>query len=296
MKEDKEFRHRRLIESLPKKRRVTIDEMPMPKFPLVTEMEEAFLQHWSASYTNAGQCARNAGYPAVTSGVTAHQLLSKWHIKARLSEIERERMEIARINAEGLFREVVTQNLRLARAKVPVDVVTPPCRYCHGDNHEYQRTHAEFEDDLERHLTRPRITRTDRFGRQYHRTPIFDPKGGSGYDINLPPHPDCPNCHGEGDINNQIVKIKDSRFFTAEERELWNGAKLTEKGVETFWKDQSKARSFLSDLALRMVDHRRPEDAIDITEMSPDRLRQFLIAARDQGFDVDPEILEDAAE
>lgn len=26
----------------------------------------------------------------------------------------------------------------------------------------------------------------------------FDPQGGYGYDLNLAPHPDCPECDGHG--------------------------------------------------------------------------------------------------
>jgi phage terminase small subunit len=296
------LRHRVLMETLPnpKSPRVMLDELPVP-FPGIIEtahgvtvQEESFLRHWVTNYGNATESAKAAGYPLPFASEAAYRLLSRPVIQRRLAEIEREMMASMSINPEALFREIVTQNLRLARARIPVQVWNPPCRYCHGDNHEYQRTHAEFESDWNAHVRKP--IRLSRVTGKPIRVPIFDPMGGSGYDVALPPHPDCPECRGDGDTKHPIVRIKDSRFFTAEEREVFHGAKMTQHGVEVFWKDQAHARDFLNDLALRMTEHRRPEDAIDITEMSADRLRQFLEYARDQGFDVDPEVLEDQRE
>lgn len=298
---NKSFRHRALVEGLgTPKPRVTIDELPIPykevsgsdaRLGSVTKQEEKFLRHWVTHYGTPGESARAAGYPAPTASPKAYTLLAQSRIQRRLAEIEQELMVGIGIDAESLFREIVVTNLRLARAKPPVQVWNPPCRYCHGDNHEYQRTHAEFESDLEAHLCRP-IKINPKTNKPY-RVPIFDPKGGDGYDPRLPPHADCPECHGDGDTKHPIVRIKDTRFYTAEERELFNGAKQTKDGVEVTWKDQQGARNFLNDLALRMTEYRRPEDAIDITEMSQARLRQFLEFAKEQGFEVDPEALED---
>jgi len=296
MSDDRSLRHRQLVESLGNPHhRVLLDEMPTvevrPQDAVsISKQEENFLRHWINGYGDVAGAARKAGYPAAIAKKRGYWLLSQPRVKHRLVEIEREQFAVSGINAENLFREIVVQNLRLARAKVPVDVWNPPCRYCYGDNHEYQRTHAEFEEDFDRHLKKP-IKLNPKTGKPI-RVPLFDPKGGSGYDSSLPPNEDCPECHGNGDTQHPIIRIKDSRFFTPEERELFNGAKLTKYGIETFWKEQSAARNFLNDLALRMTEHRRPEDAIDITEMSPDRLKQFLEYARDQGFDVDPEALE----
>jgi len=183
-----------------------------------------------------------------------------------------------KVDPASLFREVVGYNLRLARAHVPVQVWIPPCRYCYGINHEYQRTHEEFESDLEQHLKRHK---------KILPKPIFDPKGGSDYDDSLPPNPQCPNCKGNGDTDKPVVKFKDTRLFSPEERELFNGAKLTRCGIEMFWKEQTQARAFLADLALRMAEYHKPEDPIDINAMSVTQLRQLLDFAKDQGFDVD---------
>lgn len=291
-----QHRHRVLIEALGSPKRVTLDELPIPyrenrEATGVTKQEEVFLRHWVTHYGSIADSARFAGYATPVVDTTVYRLMSMPRIQHRLAEIERELLSSVSIDAENLFREIVVQNLRLARAKVPTQMWNPPCRYCHGTNHEYQRTHAEFEEDFERHITKP--LKLNRNTGKPIRVPLFDPKGGSGYDVKLPPHPDCPQCHGEGDIKRPVIKFKDTRFFTADERELFHGARVTKDGVEAVWKDQAQARNFLNDLALRMTEHRRPEDAIDITEMSVDRLRQFLEFARDQGFDVDPEVLED---
>jgi hypothetical protein len=295
-----DHRHRTLIQSLGhSKPRVTLDELPVPyvnqsgveAYQSVSKREENFLRHWVTSYGSPMESAIAAGYLAPVARQRAYDLLAQPRIQRRLAEIEREMMVGTNIDAENLFREIVATNLRLARARVPVQVWNPPCRFCYGINHEYQRTYAEFEADFDAHIRKP--LKLNRHTGKPYRIPLFDPKGGDGYDETLPPHPECPQCKGDGDTKHPVVRYKDSRFFTAEERELFQGAEMTKHGVKTLWKDQAQARNFLNDLALRMTEHRRPEDAIDITEMSADRLKQFLEFARDQGFDVDPEALED---
>jgi len=298
---DKTFRQRVLLESdseepptitVGKRPRVLLEEFPITPVKSyytvngriatrpVSNIEERFLHDWVTHYNDPGISAKKAGYPVARARELGYRLLSQPRIQQRLQEIEQEMLEKTSINAEQLFREIVTANLRLARAKVPVQLWVPPCRYCYGENNEYQRTVEEMATDLDEFLKRP----------QRLNKHLFDKKGGDGYDTRLPPYSDCPNCHGEGDHANPIIRFKDSRFFTPEERELWGGVRYTKSGIETIWRDQAAARSFLGDLALRMAEYRKPDEKqVDLSEMTITQLRQLLDFAKDQGFDVDLE-------
>jgi hypothetical protein len=278
--------------------RVLLQELPLPVYNFsrgkdirengVSKQEENFLQHWVTHYSDPKKSAIAVGYPAVDARRIAFRLLSLPRLVNRLAEIERDMLASVRIDPHELFKEVVTQNLRLARAKVPMQVWNPCCRHCYGINHMYQRTYREFEEDYERSVTQPVKPKMG----QSKPLP-FDEKGGSGYDPSLPPDPDCPNCHGDGDAAHPVVRVKDTRLFTPEERELFAGAIAKRSGVEMVWKDQAQAREFLNDLALRMTEYTKPVDEpVDISEMSVTQLRQLLEFAKEQGFDVDLEALD----
>src|SRR5215475_12786431 len=92
MQKPDKFRHRRLIESLPKKRRVTIDEYPTPALANpretdITKQEENFLRHWVTGYGSPTAAARKAGFPAVVARQRAWEMMSDPRIKRRLAEM-----------------------------------------------------------------------------------------------------------------------------------------------------------------------------------------------------------------
>lgn len=65
------------------------------------------------------------------------------------------------------------------------------CRYCHGRDHQYHwRTEAEFELAYSAWANLPE--------RRQAATPMPTDAGGYGYRAKLEPHPECPNCDGDG--------------------------------------------------------------------------------------------------
>lgn len=106
-----------------------------------------------------------------------------------------------------------------------VSVIRHCCRYCHGKGHKYQWTPAQFEAAKRR---ADEDTKT--------REP--DPAGGTGYDMRLDPHPDCPECHGMGEAT---IVMHDTRKLSRQARALYAGAKETKLGTEVIMHSQMDA-------------------------------------------------------
>ncbi|SEJ22774.1 Terminase small subunit [Azotobacter beijerinckii] len=98
------------------------------------------------------------------------------------------------------------------------------CRYCHGADHLYQFTPAEFR-------------RAEADGEK------FDPQGGIGFDPRKDPHPACPECHGDGEGR---VFFKDTRKLGPAGLALYAGAKVGKDGIEIKTASQERARELLA--------------------------------------------------
>src|ERR1700739_3629265 len=98
------------------------------------------------------------------------------------------------------------------------------CRYCHGEDHQYQYTLNEYRDakiKFEQSQSK----------RHPHDKLIFEytqGAGGYGYDIKRKPNPDCPECHGFG--ISVFVPIDMSKLSLAA-RMLYDGIKINKDGT-----------------------------------------------------------------
>lgn len=96
------------------------------------------------------------------------------------------------------------------------------CRYCHGKDHRYHFTPAEH--------------------RLHMKKAGADDEGGPGYNRTVAPHPDCPECFGEG-IG--YTYIKDTRTLSAGARKLFAGVEQTSNGAKVRLRDQIRANELL---------------------------------------------------
>lgn len=120
------------------------------------------------------------------------------------------------------------------------------CRYCHGFEHRYQRTQAEWDRDMADHdrwAGQPPPAskrRSRRQGERVSQTPAkaygegydaqeFNSLGGVGYDERKPPHKDCPECFGRG--HGRTV-LRDTRLLGESAALLYDGVKQTRDGLE----------------------------------------------------------------
>ena len=182
-------------------------------------------------HSNASRAYREAGYE---DGPSVHQnasrLLCSDYVQSRLASAKAE--ALAKLDVK--VAEVLSMQRDIAftdRAEI-TSYEVGACRYCHGVDHAYQwRTPAEYQVALE-----DAIRESNRSGK-----PIIYPHsqdGGFGYSLNLPPHPDCPMCDGDGIPR---IRFKDTRLMTEAERRVFAGVEQTQHGIKYRFEDRAKA-------------------------------------------------------
>lgn len=134
---------------------------------------------------------------------------------------------IKTLKAEGLDVVRELHNIAFADVNELMEWRIESCRYCHGLDHKHQYTTERELKDAER---------------KYERTveALVEPldHGGIGFDPTRPPHPDCPECHGEG-VGRAVVK--DTRHLSPAARALYAGVKVTKDGIEVKTHSKEKA-------------------------------------------------------
>lgn len=115
-----------------------------------------------------------------------------------------------------------------------VSLLRGACRYCHGRDHLCQYT------DSEQNRRRLLYQQTDDW--QVRRI-AFDNEGGIGYDTTAEPHPDCPECAGEGI---ERITMRDANQLPPDAVKLLAGWKQTKNGLEVVMRSKDAARETLA--------------------------------------------------
>lgn len=176
----------------------------------------------TAAYVRAGYAAR--GHAAE---VAASRLL-------RNAEVQK---AITAGRAALSARTEITQEMVLQRwwdiaTADPNDLVQfrrCACRYCHGEDHQYQWIDAE-------EFTAAVRAACAGAGDEPKAVPTND--GGYGYSKRNEPHAECPQCFGEG---REDIHALDTRKLKGSARLLYAGVKATRDGLEIKMQDQGKA-------------------------------------------------------
>ncbi|MCA0973418.1 terminase small subunit [Halomonas denitrificans] len=170
---------------------------------------------------SATQAAIRAGYSKKTAGRTGYENLKKPEIAREIQARMNDRSQRTQITADRVLQrwwEIAT-----ADAAELTQVRRGCCRHCHGDDHGFQ-----WKDEEEFF----RAVACAEMGREPNDT------GGYGFrEFNLP-HPECPECGGEGVPR---VYAEDTRKLTGSAKLLFAGVKQTKDGLEVKMQDQSKA-------------------------------------------------------
>lgn len=137
------------------------------------------------------------------------------------------------------------------------------CRYCHGREHRYHYTPNEYKRAVvqwEEASARTRGEHPDQSG------------GGIGYTRKAEPHPDCPECFGDGVA---FVHLVDTRRLRGDARPLYAGVKETDKGIEIKVHDQFAALTLLARIEGLLAEKPpAPEEPIATAQ----RVRAYLVA------------------
>lgn len=183
---------------------------------------------------NGTQAAIRAGYSEATARQAAAHLLSNTDIQAALAESFKARDERVNGEADEVLRDI--QAIAHTDASELVQVRNTCCRFCWGIEYKYQytttaklrRAESEFERDPSKSVT----ALVDGFQH-----------GGVGFDPKRDPHPECPECGGQGV---QEVYITDTRKLSRGALVLYAGAKRTKDGIEIKLHDKSKMLDLLA--------------------------------------------------
>lgn len=206
----------------------------------------AFVEHYvsyrnaTQAYTHAYNCLETSSYE--TRAREGRAMLADERIQAAIKVRQKVAVDVSGYSAGMLLERF----LRIAQAdpRELIGLKIGCCRYCHGADHQYQWREREYleaigkvdqEAEMLRQLGKPVV------GLAYP-----DPGGGLDFNATHPPHPGCPQCHGEGlerFVPRDTDKLSDDAVL------LYGGVKVKKDGYEIIIADQQKA----AELAGRML-------------------------------------------
>jgi phage terminase small subunit len=199
----------------------------------LSAMRERFCQEYSRE-ANATQAAIKAGYSEKSAYSQGQRLLKFPEVAARITELQAEIAEEIKLDRVAIAQRWA--ELALAAPNELPSIITSACRWCHGDDHQYQwKTEREFMKAVEVFLE------TDPDKRVGEEPP--SDAGGYGYSWKLQPHEDCPECQGLG---TQRVAFRDTTKLSPGAAALFAGVKETQYGLEIKMHDQMKALESLA--------------------------------------------------
>jgi len=188
--------------------------------------QNRFVIEYCVDY-NATQAAKRAGYSEKTSYAQGHELLKHPEVQAAIKEREDDIAAAAGLTKERILRAWLA--IAEADPQEIMQIRRTACRWCHGYDHAYQWTEAEYVAAIERAIE--------------SKKPAPDGAGGFGFDTNAEPHAECPECGGHGVVNEYVA---DTRKLTGNARKLFAGTQRTKDGLKVLLRDQDAALVNLS--------------------------------------------------
>lgn len=228
---------------------------------------DAFVTYRSLSRAYVASAYQSDGLNIMALHRRARAVMAVPHVRAYVED----RINAAAGDAIFTVQEALGRFLAIAAADPNelVSVRVGACRYCHGVAFDYQWRPSEYLsalDDAEKH------------GRD-----LPDPKGGLDFNATRAPHPDCPECDGEGV---STVIVHDTETLSPGGQLLYGGAKVNKSGhVEIILADRHKAL----ETAARIIGALKPEnggvnltvngvanmvEVVNLAKIDPSRARQ----------------------
>jgi phage terminase small subunit len=227
---------------------------------------------------NGTQAAIRSSYAPNSAHDSAFNLLSNSEIVAAIEERQREVAAAASLTVQW----VLDQWRQIASAD-PNDLIYTElecCRHCYGLNHEYQWTQFEFGKVVEESMNH---RCGEKCGAPCAKKVPPLALGGFGFTPHKSPNPDCPRCHGNGQLR---VCVADSRSVKGPARRLYAGVKQTQHGIEVKMRDQDAALSNIAKYLGMLIDKRElagpngqpiPIAQFSAKDLTDDQLAQVLL-------------------
>lgn len=185
------------------------------------------------------------------SKITQHsnRIMKNEVIRARMAMLSKQATRSKLLDAKTVLLRVAM--IAFADATEIVRVRRVNCRYCWGTNHGYQATQAEYDAACVR-----KFEEAKREGVEYIDPDL--PKGGLGFMAKRAPHPDCPECGGEGYAE---TFIEDFANLSEDAKALISSVEQTKYGIKVHMHNQVDAIKTLAnalgltqpDIALQVV-------------------------------------------
>ncbi len=189
----------------------------------------AFVDHLLADpERNATRACCLAGFSTKTASAHAAMLMKDPRVKNRIAEKTGEACKRLQLSADDVLRDIY--NVATADVRNIISYHVGACRYCHGENFDYQYTIGEFKRALAQYVIDHE--KDDPAGLN------FNMEGGIGFNATKRPNPACPECFGEG-VGRTV--ISDTRTLTPTEQVLFAGVKETRHGIEVLTRSKDKA-------------------------------------------------------
>lgn len=201
-----------------------------PRKKPALDKRELFIRQYLI-HKNASRAYLEAGFEGgIYTRQNAHRLLTSDYVQGRLAEEQARALDELDVKVDQVFTRL--KHIAFGDIAQITQYKVGACRYCHGVGHAYQwRDIAEYQAELEL-----AIAESDRSGKPVKYPHSQD--GGFGYSRNLPPHPECPQCDGDGIPR---IVFKDTRLMTEAERALFAGVEQTQHGIKYRFEDRMAA-------------------------------------------------------
>lgn len=209
-------------------------------------------------------------YPEQSSPVNfvRHMMQSK-KVTDAVALARRNALRMAHVEKAWVVRRLVT--FCTADINDLVEGRRVACRYCYGMDHRYQFRAEELRQERQQHILKQMKLPPDQ-------RVEFDDHGGEGYTTRRDPHPDCPQCDGDGILN---VVFKDTRRLSPGAALLYDGFETKADGSvrmkirDRMWAEQALLRHAGVATERKEILVRR----LDIDSLTDEELRAAIMEA-----------------
>jgi len=198
------------------------------------EKAKLFVAEYLKANFNGTKAAIACGYSPMSARFTASELLATEEVQDLLQKAIEARAKRLDIDTDDVLRRLYS--IATADPRELIALEYGCCRFCWGKDHRYQWTQRQLNDAIAEYARQVQEAGDDKGKAAQLQKP--DERGGIGFNPNNDPHPQCPECFGNGE---QRVVPKDTRDLSSGARLLYAGVKTTQHGLEIKMHDQTAA-------------------------------------------------------
>ena len=196
-------------------------------YSCIQDREQNFAQHYAACF-NVTKTAKELGM----TRRAATDMLQKDSVQKLIRELIADKATKIGLDPDAIM-QVWAKALTFDTNEI-IQHRRRCCPFCYSTDGKPQRAMDEYYDEKYKYDKR-RLFKPD--------LPEFPPYEGEWWNRSLPPNPDCPNCHGEGE---PYVWIADTRYLSPFAKYMYCGIKTVKGEIEVIMLNKEKAAENLA--------------------------------------------------